>query len=301
MRLLAIALAAVLLGGCTNSSEPAATATTDGRDDDAVVAALRELDPCALLPDADAPVRVGPFACRGGSDPTLTVTLGVWLDPDVKRESTSVAGVRAVRSSGDRYCATTLLTGADLGIAFASENTRPGLAGTLCELAEDAATAAVDLLDEPANLAAAGPRQDACDLLRRAGREAGIDVVDGVDLRFGPTAGTGLGLCQARESVEGGWRTRFSARVTHTRFGTVANHRPEVLDGRDVEVYDTGEDCEYGWRVRASGEPGAHADTVIQVRGNSCAEAAKLASALMPSDSEPSPEAAPKRPILEPA
>jgi hypothetical protein len=29
--------------------------------------------------------------------------------------------------------------------------------------------------------------------------------------------------------------------------------------------------------------------------------AAKLASALMPSDSEPSPEAAPKRPILEPA
>ena len=266
-----------------------------------MVAALRELDPCALLVDADVPVRTGPFACRTGEDPVLTVTLGVWLDPDVSREVTALAGARAVRTPGDRYCAATLLTGADLGIAFAAETTRAGLGGSLCALAEDGASAAVGLLERPADLTAPGPRQDACELLRRAGRDAGIDVAEGTDLRFGPNAGTGLGLCQARQAIDGGWRTRFSARITHTRFGSVSNERPEVLDGRDVRVYDTGENCEYGWRVRESGEPAAFADTVVQVRGESCAEAARLAAALMPSDTEPSPSVAPKRPIVLPA
>lgn len=300
MRLLAFVLVVTVLSGCTSRTEPTSE-PAGGLDVEAVIAALRELDPCALLVDADTPVRTGPFACRTGDDPAVTVTVGVWLDPEVKREVMPVAGVRAVRTSSDRYCATTLLTGADLGIAFAADTTKTGLGGSLCALAEDGATAAVDLLKAPAGLTASGPRQDACELLRRAGRDAGVDVTEDTELRFGPNAGTGLGLCQARQAIDGGWRTRFSARITHTRFGSISNERPEVLDGRDVRVYDTGEDCEYGWRVRGSGETAPYADTVIQLRGDSCEEAAKLAAALMPSDTEPSPSVAPKRPIVLPA
>ncbi|MFC4852864.1 hypothetical protein [Actinophytocola glycyrrhizae] len=300
MRLLAVALVATVLSGCTSPSG-SGPETVGGPDVEAVTAALRELDPCALLPDADAPVRTGPFACRVGDDPALTVTLGVWLDPDVPREVIALGGVRAVSTSSDRHCATTLLTGADLGIAFAADTARTGLGGSLCALAEDGAIAAVDLLEKPERLAASGPRQDACELLRRAGRDAGIDVTEDTELRFGPNAGTGLGLCQARQAVDGGWRTRFSARITHTRFGSISNERPDVLDGRDVRVYDTGDGCEYGWRVRESGETAPYADTVIQLRGDSCEEAAKLASALMPSDTDPSPSVAPKRPIVLPA
>ena len=298
MRLLGLALVVTVLSGCTSPSGPE---TESGPDVEAVTAALRELDPCALLADVDALVRTSPFSCRGGDDPVLTVTLGVWLDPDVRREVTALAGVRAVRTSGDRYCATTLLTGADLGIAFAADTTKAGLGGSLCALAEDGATAAVGLLEKPENLTASGPRQDACELLRRAGRDAGIDVTENTELRFGPNTGTGLGLCQARQAVEGGWRTRFSARIIHTRFGSLSNERPDVLDGRDVRIYDTGEDCEYGWRVRESGETGDYADTVIQLRGDRCEEAARLAAALMLSDTEPSPSVAPKRPIVLPA
>jgi hypothetical protein len=299
MRPLFVVLVMTVLSGCTSPSGPGPE-VDDGPEGAAVVAALRELDPCALLADADAPVRTGPFACRTGDDPALTVTLGVWLDPEVKREVTALAGVRAVRTSSDRHCATTLLAGADLGIAFAADTTKTGLGGSLCALAEDGATAAVDLLARPEDLTAPGPRQDACELLRRAGRDAGVDVTEDTALRFGPNAGTGLGLCQARQAVDGGWRTRFSARITHTRFGSVSNERPDVLDGRDVRVYDTGEDCEYGWRVRESGETAPYADTVIQLRGDSCAEAEELAAALMPSDTEPSPSVAPKRPVVIP-
>jgi hypothetical protein len=299
MRILVIALAATFLGGCTSSSAPAPVAS-GGRDSDAVVAALRALDPCALLPGAETPVRIGPFACRSGDDPALTATVGVWLDPAVSRSVIPVAGVRAVRTSSDRYCSTTLLTGADLGIAFAATTEKAGLENTLCRMAADAAGSAADLLDEPDELVTSGPRQDACDLLRRAGRDAELDVTSDLDLRFGTTAGTGLAHCQARETIEGGWRTRFSVRITHTRFGSITNEKPGVLDGREVRIYSTEEDCDYGWRVGASGQPGMYADLVIQVRGRDCAEAADLAAALMTTDTDPAPRVAPQRPITVP-
>jgi hypothetical protein len=300
MRILGIAVAATLLSGCTSSSAPAPVAS-GGRDPGSVVTALRALDPCALLPDAETPVRTGPFTCRSGNDPALTATVGVWLDPEVSRSVTPVAGVRAVRASFDRYCSTTLLTGADLGIAFAATTEKAGLESTLCRLSADAAGSAADLLDEPDELVASGPRQDACDLLRRAGRDAELDVTSDLDLRFGETAGSGLTLCQAREKIEGGWRTRFSVRITHTRFGSITNEKPGVLDGRDVRIYSTKEECEYGWRVGASGQSGAYTDLVIQVRGRDCAEAAQLAAALMTTDTEPSPRVSPQRPITVPA
>jgi hypothetical protein len=302
MRVLALALIATLLGGCTSSPAKPTPTTSGDRDFDAVVAALRALDPCALLADAKTTVRSGPFACRSGDDPVLTVTVGVWLDPATPRAAAPVAGVRAVQASGDRYCSTTLFTGADLGIAFTADTTEADQESTLCQVAADAAAAAAGLLAEPDELTASAPHQDSCDLLRRAGRDAAVDVTDGLDLRFGTTAATGLGLCQAREAVDGGWRTRFSARVVHTKFGSIRNELPDVLNGRDVRIYPTGEDCEYGWRVRGSGETDpAYPDRVIQVRGRDCAEAAKLAAALMPTDDEASPSVTPQRPITEPA
>lgn len=230
----------------------------------------------------------------------LTVTVGVWLDPDLPRTVEPLAGVRTVRELSDRYCSTTLLAGADLGVDFTADTAKVGLESTLCRMAADAATSAVELLAEPDDLTAPGPRQDACDLLRRAGRDAAVDVTDGLDLRFGATAGTGLGVCQARETIDRGWRTRFAARLINTRFGSVSNERPDVLDGRDVRIYETGDDCEYGWRVRNSGETDPYSDTVIQLSGLDCAEAAELASALMTTDNEASPTVAPQRPIAVP-
>ena len=32
-------------------------------------------------------------------------------------------------------------------------------------------------------------------------RDAGVDVTEDTELRFGPNAGTGLGLCQARQAI----------------------------------------------------------------------------------------------------
>ena len=108
-------------------------------------------------------------------------------------------------------------------------------------------------------------------------------------------------IVQARKAVDGGRQPRFSARVIHTRFGSIINERPEVVNGRDVRIYAIGEDCEYSWRARGSGDTDvAYADTVFPLRGHDCTEAAELAAALIPTDDEASPTVAPQRPVTMP-
>lgn len=297
MRIILVVGLLWFLAGCTSAPASSPPAEEPGRDREAVLSALRPIDPCALLPGEDERSWTSPYQCATVGPRRLVVIVGKWLDPErVTGERIEVAGVRAMRRSMDRSCAVDLLVGADLSVRFDAVSTRP--AGALCEMAMAAATEGVALLAEPENLAGPGPHQDACELLRRA---AGDRRLADLPLRFGQASLYGLDECQARREDDNGWRAEYAVHLVHGKLGSLSNERPDTLSGRPVMIYETGETCEYSWRAAPTSQPTRYGDRIVRTMAPDCAEAAELARTLMETDTDPSPSVDPQRPLLTPA
>ncbi|MCT2587528.1 hypothetical protein [Actinophytocola gossypii] len=295
MRVLGVLLVmAVVVTGCTATAvdEP----DTSERDRDAVVSALRAINPCTLLPGQGELRWSSPYRCFTVEAPRIVVVVGKWLDParsSGSAERFELDGAAALRRPFARNCVVDLPVGADLYVRFDAQGT--GLAGPLCEAATRAARTGVRLLANPDVVAMSGPRQDACDLLERA---AG-DRLEGLEPRFAEAGAHGLDLCQARRVNDSGWESAYSVRIVHGTAGALSNERAETLDGRPVAVYET-DDCEYGWRAGDSGAPEPLGDRILRTRAPDCATAAELARTLMATDTDPSPSVDPQRPVTTP-
>ncbi|MFC5286306.1 hypothetical protein ACFPM7_04525 [Actinokineospora guangxiensis] len=254
--------------------------SADGRDPAAVVAALRPLDPCALIGGGE---RLGPHRCTADGAFTgdaLRVDIGVWDDPatPVTGERLDLAGSLGLRRKFDDSCVVDLPAGADLVIRFTYQGSS---AGTACTEVTEAATAAVTALADPPRVAA--PHLDACTALTRSGADLGDLAVRFSEVQHG------LDLCQARADVEGGWETRYSVQLLD---GDV---RPggATVAGAAVEVRETGDSCEYTWSV----QPGV----LLRLSAPDCAETETLATTLVPIAADPADAVEPQHPITLPA
>lgn len=265
----------VALAGC--SQAPVGTEEADdGRDPAAVVAALRSIDPCALIGGG---VSQAPHHCSGPDD-ALVVAIGVWRDPETEEtgEVLDLAGAKAVRKPFRESCVVELPVGASLVIRFSHTDG--------CDAATEAARGAVGRLASPP--LAAGPHLDACTLLARAEP----DGLGDLDVRFDQVS-HGLDLCNAREADRGGWYSRYSVRLLTGAVPTASNERMSTLDGKPVAVYETAEDCEYSWDLRP--------DLVVRVKAPDCASAEEMARTLMPVALDPADPVEPQNPITVPA
>ena len=266
--------AALLVAACSPSAE------SDGRDQAAVVAALRPLDPCALIGGGQ---RLGPHRCAtegAFTGDALRVDIGVWDDPatPVTGERLDLAGSLGLRRKFDDSCVVDLPVGADLVIRFTYQGSS---AGTACTEVTETATAAVTALADPPR--SPEPHLDACTQLTRSGAD-----LDGLAVRFSEVQ-HGLDLCQARAEVDGGWETRYSV---HLLDGDAPSGGTTVA-GTPVEVRETGDSCEHAWSVR----PGL----LLRLTAPDCAESAALAGALIPIAANPADPVDPVSPITMPA
>jgi len=287
-----VVLCAVLLVGCSAGEKnqenlPGKESTQVGgeRDPLAVAAALRLLDPCALVGSAGVPV--GPHSCAV-RETSVHVDVGAYLDPQFKegRDETVLDGVRVTRSSGAKNCTFTVLAGANLGI---------GVDAPTCDAATTAARTVIAAVAAPDSVALPDAGPDSCDLLKRV---AGDRLTD-LSVRYGITE---MGLCQAMRRLTGsdgdGWTTQYHVRIAYGRFGALSNEDSGTLEGRAVTIYETSEDCEYTWRVGASPSSDPElADHLLRVRAPDCAEAAELATAVMATETTLPETVAPQRPI----
>lgn len=284
----AVAVGAALLVGC--SAEPNPEPRPDnGRDPRAVAAALRSLDSCALAGPAGVPV--GPHSCAVPGT-SLRVEVGAYLDPQFKvgREDDTLDGVRIARTPLPKDCIITVLAGADLGI---------GVTAPTCDAATAAARTVIGALADPDSVALPTAQPDSCDLLTRVAGEKLADL----SVRYGSAE---MGLCQAMRRLSGsegdGWAAKYSVRIVYGLLGGVSNERADTLAGRPVTVYETGEDCEYGWKVGPSPATDPNlADRMLRVRAPDCAEAAELATDVMAIETAVPKPVAPQRPVTIPA
>lgn len=284
-----VVLCAALLAGCSESGEPArdngSPRPGGDRDATAVAAALHVLDPCALM---TAPgLQVGPHSCMT-PDESVRVDVGAYLDPQFRagREETVLDGVRVTKTHGPNYCTITVLAGADLGI---------GVTTPTCDTTTTAASAVVTALADPDAVALPSPQPDSCDLLTRA---AGDRLKD-LSVRYGVTE---MGLCQAMRKLSGeegdGWASTYSVRVVYGLLGGVTGEKADDLAGTPVTVYDSGEDCEYSWKLGASPATDPYlADQLLRVRAPDCDEAAELATEVLEIVDTPPASVEPQRPI----
>lgn len=293
-------LALLLVAGCSAAPAPAPAPPGDGRDPAAVAAALRSLDACALVGAGSTGVHISPHACRvpgAGPDDALIVETGLYTDPQFSRgpEDLVLDGVRVSRTEVPAACVFTIRTGADLGISV-SRDGKPGT-GDFCPDAEAATHKTIAALTTPDAVALPAAEQDTCDLLTRAGGDRLADL--------SPRYGRNMDLCQARRKLSGaegdGWKAVYSLQITHDVLGRLSNERRDTLDGTAVTVYETNEDCEYGWSTGDSGVADPKmAQRVVRARAPKCDEAAELARAVMAlGDAKPA-EVAPQRPVALP-
>jgi hypothetical protein len=263
-----------------------------------VAAALRSLDPCALAgKNASGGVRVGPHSCAVpiGGEESLRIDVGGYLDPRFSAglEELVLDGARVTRSPGPADCVVTVLAGAGLGI---------GVNAPSCERATAAARTVIKASADPDRVALPDPQPDSCDLLTRVAGERLAEL----SVRYGITE---MGQCQAVRLLSGkdgsdgdGWTTRYSVRIAHGRLAGVTNEKPGTLDGRAVTIYDSGEDCEYSWKVGAApvDDPNL-SERLLRVRAPSCGEAAELAVGVMAIETALPEPVTPQRPITVPA
>ncbi|WP_158891632.1 hypothetical protein [Amycolatopsis anabasis] len=196
----ALALAALLAaGGCTSTDEPPPvrpnhpkTAVPADRDDRAVVAALRRIDPCALIePAAGVPAGAsatadGPHDCRlrAGGSKLVAVVLGTPLEPRERYDLQLLdfGGVKGYFDPGrGGMCRAYLPVSFSKAIQFRADRI-----GSRCEQVKALAAAAAAKLNAPESLTNSLPLAtwDACTALaslRSSAEPAPGEFIDGID------------------------------------------------------------------------------------------------------------------------
>jgi hypothetical protein len=264
------------------------------RDDHAVLAALRGIDPCALL--AAGPKlsgltmrRVGPRRCELGAAPGdawVGVSLGKNAELPERYGGTrvTVAGAKGYRSGIDAYC--DVLLPVSFRRVIAIEARGGSWAGfDSCAVAMQFATAAVPVLDT-ARSDNDGPLQrwDACTLL---------DAALGEEVTRYEIRGDAIGSCAAKAHGS----PPKSADLT-LRFGldphTITDPPGGAPgDGRPVRVV-SGPECSLAWNVGGLAAP----DRVVQVYAADCARTPSLLQAVRTALHRPLRTVTPQHPLL---
>ncbi|MCT2586893.1 hypothetical protein [Actinophytocola gossypii] len=299
-RAIALAFVAVLgLVGCTTgdtggspSTTPSTTPSTrdsarpGDRDEDAVLAAVRQLDLCALLDRAKAggpfagarPVARRPFECvlSGAADLVAVSVTGIGHGTRVESVTRSVGGAKAyVEQGGGCYV--------HLPVSFTTALRFSQAPASNCASLTGLADAAVAALANPDTFRAK-PVWDACTAL------AGVLDADDAAL-----SGNGPADCTSREPA-----ASISFADDLPPSGERKPSRTTSIGGTRALVYEEAENCAVYWRqgpfdVRY----GAAADFQVVARTSECGGATDLAESLMAVLGEAPPDdVAPQRPLL---
>lgn len=265
------------------------------RDDRAVLAALREIDPCALLaagPDVPglALRRTGPHRCElaaGPGDSRVAVELGESFEHVSRYHNhrLTVGGVKAYSSGGSSSCKVRLPVSFRRAISF-DVRLWNGPEISVCPLAREFATAAVPVLDTARGT---GPLQrwDACSLLVAAlGDEAG-----GYDLSVGIVD---IDSCPAR--VRGSQEKAFDLTLdfgSAAYSASMASDGGPPPDGRPVRLVHSPHRCAAAWTVDGTVAP----DRVLLVTSRDCARTERLMRSVRTALTSPRQPIAPQRPL----
>lgn len=294
--------AVVVLSGCTTEPEPGTPSTTTstrtsetGREPQAVLAALRRLDPCALAEPTDdtstlAPVPRGPHRCDldEGTATIVRVTLGVPLSkedhPGLK--PIELSGVRAYSFDDPAGCGVRIPVHPVLAIAFDGKD---GVQA--CQQAQEIAAVAVPRLADPDAVRTTdeGAGWDACTALATVtGR---FDQLvpgygdHGVD-SCGVAAGGGPGELTPIPDT----RIDITYGIDPTQDTDLAGYQYTTIGDRTVRVLES--ECSFEW---SQGFVGAQQKArVVQLVAQDCANGRSRTRALIrllagepPEDVEP--------------
>jgi hypothetical protein len=281
------------------------------RDERAVLAALRSLDPCALLDPAAAGVPgtreyTGPHTCEvreSETGPVAAVAVGSRFDADAKLDENvprPIDGVKAYVSAPRRpdpdVCAVHLPVSFRFAIRFSASNqddtTDP------CAVATAFATVAVGRLADPAELTAELPMVgwDVCALFTDA-LAAVVDDPDGYTATY-PRDGLGLDECLVTEPGKAAATLRLTlAYDVHPSWAG----GEKTLGGKQVWARD-GAGCGAAWTNGAvsTGNP-LTTDQVVEFTTwwDDCAYPDAIATEVISRMSAPPPAPVePRRPVL---
>ncbi|HEX6356018.1 hypothetical protein [Actinophytocola sp.] len=294
-RVVAVAacLAALGLAGCTTPEAPPPTtqstenqpvARPKDRDKDAVLAAVRQLDLCALLDKAKTvgpfagarPVARQPFECTlTGAAGLVTVTaIGIGHQNRIESAIRTIGGAKAYVKEGGG-CYVSLPVSFTTALEF-SQAPAPG-----CADVTTLAAAAADALADPDSLQTK-PVWDACTAL--------ADALDADETKL---SGNGLADCTSAPA------TASISFVDDLPPSDEQQPTQTTIGGTQVRVYDE-EDCVVSWRqepfdVRYASTP----DYPVVVRTPDCDTSKDLAESLMAVlEKAPPSDVAPQRPLL---
>jgi hypothetical protein len=288
-----IAVAALLvLAGCGSGDDggplpkvehPKAAVPKD-RDGQAVLAALRRIDPCALLdpkgfPADRKPKASGPFTCSisrtddryADSQTVRFTTLG---DQDRARNPLQIIGGAKAYSAINRDpCVYSFPVSFELAIEFSSYSSHRDNCTSAKELAQGVAMK----LANPDAVAVA-QSWDACAVLRTATNgESGT-------YRYGD--GTGFDDCRASAP--------FAALVLGYSPKSDQGATVETIGGKRVAIHQ-GDQCEITWH---NGVARQSNELWVSIQGVDCAKAKTMAERAMTALAAPPPETTPQRPLL---
>lgn len=282
-----VVLVVLVVGGCVGAptgeqerpatsspTPPGGQARPQDRDREAVLAALREVDLCAVLdaPDVtnDEPVASEPFSCTAGPVRVAVVPLG-----HEERVSMAARVVGGVKAYVDDRCVVHLPVSFTVAVAFS--------AGGSCQAVTEVAARASAVLADPA--AARGrPRWDPCTVL-----DAVLEPEP--DRLF---LGTELGACQYL-----GVAPEQEALLSFVEPTPAGRARAATVGGTDVAIYEDDDNCGIRWRQRPFDSPYAQTqDYPVTVFSVDCAYSTRLAEGAIGLLGQPAPRGEPQRPLL---
>jgi hypothetical protein len=295
-------VAALSLAGCSSadpkttenppaSARPPAAEAPRDRDESAVLAALRQLDFCAVLTaahpaSAAKPIAHEPFSCAIAGNPGGSVGIvGMSADTRLKMPTRAIGGARAyVDFSKSDRCQVDLPISFELVLEFDVDRTAAGCGRHVDEFV----AAAVEALGDPAVLSA-DAKWDACGALAEALGDDGRDTLIPASAFVG-------GACE-----------RWEPSLAQLDFGytdpIIGDSRKETVGGVPVAVQEdgsTGENaCWMAWRSGPADSPYASwPDQWVGVAATGCAETKSLAESVMKVLATAPPRVKPQQPLL---
>lgn len=322
-RFVMLGLGLAFIAGCS-SNEPSANnerlpkvthakaEAPKDRDEKAVMAALRQLDACALVDPAakvagfpaDAMRRArSPHRCEilreDGAD-EVEVILGDLLD--AQRRSTSelltIGGVKAYRSASEDSCFVDLPVSFRLAIKFYARKGSRSASSEMCAPAKGFAQYAVGRLADPDRVK---PGQntpmaewDACQILT-----AGLgDNPEGLKIATN-SSNSGVDSCGADKERPENASPAVRVELQYGRDPASETKYVRTVGGKPVRVYEESDYCNLAWsngKVK-SGEAG-RTDQVVEVQARDCKGGEAITTAAMSRLRDAPPTAAkPQRPL----
>lgn len=283
------------------------------RDPQAVLAALRQLDPCALVDPARAgvpgypaslePVPYSPHRCevyRTYGDDEVEVILGAPFDEESRWNTAvvTIGGVKAYRSAHTDSCDLHIPVSFQLTIHFwVRKGVHSTSNGDMCAPATGFAEYAVTRLADPDNAPSVLPMadRDACQVLTAA---LGANP-DGYRVAFNDSL-NGIDACGGDIEDPERAAPTLAARLVYNPDPAQQRDSIRTIGGRPVRVYEQPDYCHLTWSVGKVRTPErSRTDQQVELQAPDCRMGKAMVLAAMTHMQQPPPPvaAAPQRPI----